>query len=741
MRFLFLIPERVDGFQWRVASLIQSQHLRIQRAPFLKRALAHAFLHSNETSGGTLNIMRHGSLVRSLGAEALLMTPRGKDTHRRFSVVRLPQIAWRKRRPDDVCIIPEFCSELADDIEGRVVVYLQVPLHLRRNFDYMDPRVQLWTDSPFMLERSRETFPGKDIEIVPNIIDDQAFPFRPQSERQRGCIFAFPRKGPEFIEATRAAYARLGGSYWQFELISGLSLSELAYEMRRPQAFLASAEVEGCALPPQESMAAGIVVVGKSARGANFAMEHRRTAMVAETPEAAAESLIELEKEELRDTISLAAREYIARYFPDAEPREFWRRKLSDFGFFPMSRAEAGMRKAPPEPAVAAEPRPKTSEPPYIVFGSPVIGEDELAAVRDTLKTCWIGTGPRVHEFQSSFAKHADARYALATGSCTAALHLSMVASGVGPGDEVITSAMTFCATANAIIHTGATPVFVDCQWDTLNIDPAAIEAAITPRTKAILPIHFAGRPADMDAISALAKRHGLLVIEDAAHAIESVYKGRKIGSISDFTCFSFYVTKNMTTGEGGMVTTNDPDLAKRIQVYGLHGMSADAWSRFSDSGYKHYDVVFPGFKYNLTDMAASLGLVQLPQVPAWLERRERIWSWYDEAFADLPLVLPAPEEADTVHARHLYTVRLTDDARVSRDQFLTEMHRRRIGTGVHYRALHVHPYYRERWGFRPEQFPNAYRTGERTVSLPLSPKLGEHEVERVIRATREILG
>jgi dTDP-4-amino-4,6-dideoxygalactose transaminase len=276
---------------------------------------------------------------------------------------------------------------------------------------------------------------------------------------------------------------------------------------------------------------------------------------------------------------------------------------------------------------------------------------------------------------------------------------------------------------------------------DTLNIDPAAIEAAITPRTKAILPVHFAGRPADMDAISALAKRHGLFVIEDAAHAIESVYKGRKIGSISDFTCFSFYVTKNMTTGEGGMVTTNDPELAKRIQVYGLHGMSADAWSRFSDAGYKHYDVVFPGFKYNLTDMAASLGLAQLPRVPAWLERREQIWARYDAAFADLPLLLPAPAEPDTVHARHLYTVRLTDGARVSRDQFLTAMHRRGIGTGVHYRALHVHPYYRERWGFRPEQFPNAYWTGERTVSLPLSPKLSEQDVERVIHATREILG
>jgi dTDP-4-amino-4,6-dideoxygalactose transaminase len=377
---------------------------------------------------------------------------------------------------------------------------------------------------------------------------------------------------------------------------------------------------------------------------------------------------------------------------------------------------------------------------PYIVFGSPIIDQDAIDSVTRTLESAWIGTGPRVHELEQKFARMVGARYALATSSCTAALHLAMVASDVREGDEVITTPMTFCATANAIIHTGATPVFVDCQRDTMTIDPAAIEAAVTPRTKAILPVHFAGRPAEMDAIAAIAKKHDLLVVEDAAHAIESVFHGKKIGSLSPLTCFSFYATKNMTTAEGGMITTDDENLARKIKVFGLHGLSADAWSRFSDQGYKHYDVVFPGFKYNLTDLAASVGLAQLPKLGNWLGRRQQIWSRYETAFTNLPLTRPAAPAANTLHARHLYTVLIHDDAPVTRDGFLLEMHRRGIGTGVHYRALHTHPYYRDRWGFRPEQFPNAYAIGERTVSLPLAPKLTNADVERVIRAVQEIL-
>lgn len=380
------------------------------------------------------------------------------------------------------------------------------------------------------------------------------------------------------------------------------------------------------------------------------------------------------------------------------------------------------------------------SDSQYLVFGSPIIGEEDIQSVLETLRTCWIGTGPRVHKLQEEFARYTGAEHAIATASCTAALHLAMVASGVGPGDEVITTPMTFCATANAIVHTGATPVFADCERDGMNIDPAAIRAALTPRTKAILPVHFAGRPANLNAIGEIAKQHGLLVIEDAAHAIEAAYHGRKIGSISNITCFSFYVTKNMTTGEGGMLTTNDAELAKKIRIYGLHGMSADAWSRFSDKGYKHYDVIFPGFKYNLTDLAASLGLAQLPKLEQWLVRRNEVWSRYNHAFSELPVILPAPVETGTVHALHLYTLLIRDDARVSRDEFMAAMHKRGIGTGVHYRALHNHPYYRERWGYRPEQFPNAYFIGERTVSIPLTPKLTDSDVERIIRATREIL-
>jgi dTDP-4-amino-4,6-dideoxygalactose transaminase len=384
---------------------------------------------------------------------------------------------------------------------------------------------------------------------------------------------------------------------------------------------------------------------------------------------------------------------------------------------------------------------PHMGETPYIIFGSPTIGGAEIAAVTRTLESGWIGTGPRVLEFQTQFAALVGARYALATSSCTAALHLAMVASGVVPGDEVITTPLTFCATANAIVHTGATPVFADCAKDTMNIDPAAVEAAVTPRTKAILPVHFAGRPADLDALAAIAKRRNLLLIEDAAHAIETSYRGRKVGSIGDLTCFSFYVTKNMTTGEGGMVTTNDAELANKIRVYGLHGMSADAWSRFSDKGYKHYDTVYAGFKYNLTDLAAALGLVQLPKLAEWLRRRTEIWEHYDRAFSDLPVVLPALAEANTVHARHLYTLLVTDDSAVTRDEFIQEMHRRGIGTGVHYRALHTHSYYQKRWEFRRDQFPNAAWIGERTVSLPLTPKLTDAEIERIVAAVREILG
>jgi dTDP-4-amino-4,6-dideoxygalactose transaminase len=376
----------------------------------------------------------------------------------------------------------------------------------------------------------------------------------------------------------------------------------------------------------------------------------------------------------------------------------------------------------------------------FLVFGRPAIGEEEIAEVVATLRSGWIGTGPRVARFEEMFRQYVGAEHAVAVNSCTAALHLALLVSGVGPGDEVITTPMTFCATANAILHTGARPVFADVERDTGNIAPDRIEAALTPRTRALLPVHFAGRPCRMDAIEALARRHGLLLIEDAAHAIEASVAGRKVGAIGDLTCFSFYVTKNVVTGEGGMVTTDRGDLADRIRMYALHGMSRDAWKRFSDAGYRHYEVLFPGFKYNMTDVQAALGIHQLARIGAAQRRRREIWERYDQALADLPVTCPAPVAAGAVHARHLYTILVhPEEIGKTRDQVLDELIGLRIGTGVHYTALHLHPYYRERLGHRPGDFPEAEYVGERTLSLPLSARLTDQDVTDVIDAVRTV--
>src|SRR5262249_12402395 len=253
--------------------------------------------------------------------------------------------------------------------------------------------------------------------------------------------------------------------------------------------------------------------------------------------------------------------------------------------------------------------------------------------------------------FEAMFRKYIGARYAMALNSCTAGLHLSMIVAGVKSGDEVITTPMTFCATANTILHAGATPVFVDVDRRTMNIDPDLIEQAVTSRTRAIVPVHFGGRPCEMDAIMEIARKHDLVVIEDAAHCIEGIYKGMKVGNIGDITCFSFYVTKNIVTGEGGMVTTNHEEWADKIKMYALHGMSKDAWKRYSDEGFKHYQVVFPGFKYNMMDIQASIGIHQLERVEKYLKRREEIWARYDHAFAGLPVITPAPPAVGTTHA------------------------------------------------------------------------------------------
>jgi dTDP-4-amino-4,6-dideoxygalactose transaminase len=376
----------------------------------------------------------------------------------------------------------------------------------------------------------------------------------------------------------------------------------------------------------------------------------------------------------------------------------------------------------------------------FLVFGAPQIGEEEIQGVVDVMRSGWLGTGPKTAQFERDFAAYKGVENAAALNSCTAALHLSILACGVGPGDEVITTPMTFCASVNAIIHAGATPVLADIDPRTLNIDPARLAEKITPRTKAILIVHFAGRPAEMDEICELARKHGLKLIEDCAHAIETEYRGRKAGTFGDFGCFSFYVTKNVITGEGGMVLARSQEDHDRIRILGLHGMSRDAWKRFSDAGYKHYQVVEAGYKYNMMDLQAVIGVAQLRRVEqSWL-RREQIWNQYQRAFADLRVALPADAAPDTRHAYHLYTLQISDQAPVSRDRFLDEMTARKIGVGVHYLSIPEHPYYQERYGWNPEHFPAATEVGRRTVSLPLSPKMTDEDVQDVIDAVREVL-
>jgi len=377
----------------------------------------------------------------------------------------------------------------------------------------------------------------------------------------------------------------------------------------------------------------------------------------------------------------------------------------------------------------------------FLVFGSPLIEQPEIDEVVASLKSGWLGTGPKAHKFEEMFKAYKGSKYAMALNSCTAALHLSLLAIGIRPGDEVIVPTMTFASTASVVIHAGGTPVFADCQKDTMNIDPEEIEGKITHRTKAIIPVHIAGRACNMDAIMDIAKRHHLKVVEDAAHAIETEYHSRKVGTFGDLGCFSFYVTKNIVTGEGGMAITDNEEYADEIKILGLHGMSKGAWKRFSDEGYKHYQIVYAGYKYNMMDIQAAIGIHQLPRVEKYWQRRQEIWSCYNRAFKDLPVFTPAPVEPDTRHAYHLYTLLLDiDNLKITRDEFLNEMTRHNIGVGVHYIALHLQPYYQETFGYKRGDFPNAEWISDRTVSLPLSAKLTNEDVEDVIEAAREIL-
>jgi len=372
-----------------------------------------------------------------------------------------------------------------------------------------------------------------------------------------------------------------------------------------------------------------------------------------------------------------------------------------------------------------------------LVFGAPAIEEDEIQEVVASMRGGWLGTGPKVARFEQAFGQYKGSAHPVAVNSCSAALHLSLLALGLGPGDEVITTPLTFCATVNAIIHAGATPVLCDIDPSTMNIDPNRIEEKITPRTRALLPVHFAGRPCDMDSLVPLAQHHGIAIVEDCAHAIETEYKGKQAGVFGDFGCFSFYVTKNVVTGEGGMVLARREEDAARIKVLALHGMTKDAWKRFGDEGYKHYQVVDAGFKYNMMDLQAAIGIHQLARVEKNWAKRQRVWDLYMERFADLPLVLPAPVSPDTRHSYHLFTV-LVDELScgVSRDAFLQRMTDQNIGVGVHYLAIPDHPYYQRTYGWRPEDFPVSTRVGRTTVSLPLSAALSQTDALDVIQAT-----
>lgn len=374
----------------------------------------------------------------------------------------------------------------------------------------------------------------------------------------------------------------------------------------------------------------------------------------------------------------------------------------------------------------------------YLPFGEPLIDEDAIQEVVATLRSRWIGTGPRVRRFEKDFAAFTGATHARAVSSCTAALHLALKVAGVGSGSEVITTAMTFVATANAIIHAGAKPVLVDVERDTHNIDPDAVERAVTGKTKAVIGVDMAGRPCDVPALQRVARQHELIFIEDAAHAIGAAYAGQRVGSLADLTAFSFYPTKNMTTIEGGMVTTHSSEWAQAIEVFSMHGLSAGAWKRYSDAPIGHYEAVTAGFKYNMTDVQAAIGIRQLPRLEEWRKRRESIWERYDAAFEDIPVFTPSPPGPDILHARHLYTLLFDiDKLGQSRDEIRRALHHQNIGTGIHYVAVHLHPYYRQVLQARRGDFPNAEWISDRTLSLPLSPHLSDEDVEDVITAVR----
>jgi len=376
----------------------------------------------------------------------------------------------------------------------------------------------------------------------------------------------------------------------------------------------------------------------------------------------------------------------------------------------------------------------------FLPFAPPLIGEEEIAEVVDTLRSGWITTGPKTKRFEADFAGFLGAPAALALNSCTAALHTALATLGIGPGDEVITTPLTFAASVNVIEHVGARPVLVDVEPDTLNIAPGAVARALTPRTRAILPVHYAGHPVDLDPLLDLVATHKLAMVEDAAHALPARYRGRRIGAGPHPVAFSFYATKNLTTGEGGMLT-GDPDFLARARMISLHGMSRDGWKRYEKGGSWYYEVLFPGFKYNMTDIQAGLGLWQLRKLERFQARRREVVRAYHAAFGDHPALEIPVTRPDVEHAWHLYVLRLRPEAlRIDRDRFVEELKARNIGTSVHFIPIHVHPFYRDRYGYRPDAFPVALENFSRMVSLPLNPRLSDQDVADVVEAVRDVV-
>jgi perosamine synthetase len=376
----------------------------------------------------------------------------------------------------------------------------------------------------------------------------------------------------------------------------------------------------------------------------------------------------------------------------------------------------------------------------FVSFHVPQIDDDEIRSVVETLKSGWLTTGVKARQFEEDFAQYLGVGHAVAVNSCTAALHLALEAVGIEEGDEVIVPTLTFTASAEVVLYLKAKPVLVDCLPDTFNIDPDHIERAITPRTKAIIPVHFGGQPCDMARILEIARRHHLYVIEDAAHALPAKYCGQPVGTIGDITCFSFYATKTITTGEGGMATTDNPEWAARMRMMSLHGISHDAWKRYAKEGSWYYEVLCPGFKYNLTDIGAAIGIEQLKKCDAFGSARTEIAIAYDEAFADVPEIRTPICGRELQHAWHLYVIQLElDRLKIGRDQFIEALKERGVGTSVHFIPLHLHPYYRDTFGYARGDFPQASEVFERIISLPIYPRMTEADVGHVVEAVSEI--